>query len=724
MPRLFIGNIKGPKGEDGLSVDDVATLNRLEDIRTVHRNFPSNIGNEPYGEAIVTFIDDDGHIDFYNNFVPIYRKHGLYCSFAVVASRAETPSGITTSGDPYEAMDWGQCRELVREGFDLQSHTLSHNKDVFSSSATNCTEEGLESEYGGADRLFRTNGLDYNCTVYPWGKAESIKRTVASRYTKYGLTLITGDDGLNDDITDPMAIGRYYMLEGTQSIAPAKRLIDKAIADKSWLVICTHANANQPSTSGLEDLLTYCKTVKIRVETFTKAARIKTPMYQAGYGDSMFRIMPDGNARILQLDDTSIEKIFARAADLGLLTKIQSHITAVYKKDFCVMGEGLDRSFLEVTLHYMDQTSRIITDYTISEGNLTFTQGENVFTIVYEDMTCTITIIAHESADDRLQISKQPADRTVAICNDAAFSIGTTGKDVTYQWYYRRNPGSQNWLIIDDATSNTLIVEALGCRDKRQYKCIISDSYGDSLESDVVTLTVSNPASGYYDFGGKIAYVPLSGITEDSTILIGLEGFSNPSKEIEDGRAMITSKSADNINGTCGVYLAPNKEKTAFVMAMNLTPAVQQTNVPRSSAKLDAGVNVLASYPLKLLMCKGVYKSSYDTPLDIATIAATGVLQKNPGYLYINTSDGAIATANNPDHYKTAQELSAAISNGEQYYNYDELKISMLKVWVDTKYTSIPEALASEVAADIDIRIGDDGLPYNAGTSGDLICSR
>lgn len=64
-----------------------------------------------------------------------------------------------------------------------------------------------------------------------------------------------------------------------------------------------------------------------------------------------------------------------------------------------------------------------------------------------------------------------------------------------------------------------------------------------------------------------------------------------------------------------------------------------------------------------------------------------------------------------------------AIANEEQYYNFDTLKISRLKVWKDRKYISISEALESAVTPDIDIQIGDDGLPYNAGTSGELVCS-
>ena len=122
-------------------------------------------------------------------------------------------------------------------------------------------------------------------------------------------------------------------------------------------------------------------------------------------------------------------------------------------------------------------------------------------------------------------------------------------------------------------------------------------------------------------------------------------------------------------------------------------------------------------------MTQDTFKTSYEEVSEYNAIPSPGTLQKYSGYLYINTSDRSPVTSKNPDFYTTSQSLTDAITNGDQYYNFDSLKISMLKIWKNNKYTSISEALASNVTPDVDIQIGDNGLPYNAGTSGTLICS-
>ena len=96
-----------------------------------------------YKRQVLTIVDDDGSIEFLNNFVPIYKDKGVRCSFAVVACRAETPIGTTTSGDPYVAMNWRQIKELVHDGFDLKNHTYSHDIKVFRT-GENLNEEQLE----------------------------------------------------------------------------------------------------------------------------------------------------------------------------------------------------------------------------------------------------------------------------------------------------------------------------------------------------------------------------------------------------------------------------------------------------------------------------------------------------------------------------------------------------------------------------------------------------
>ena len=119
---------------DAVDQATLDTIARLEDVRITRANAPSNRGTEPYDGAVLTFIDDDGTLRFLTEHVPVYRNHGVTATTAVVACRAITTVGTTTSGDPYEAMSFEQLRALSREGFDIQSHTWSHARNCFNSS--------------------------------------------------------------------------------------------------------------------------------------------------------------------------------------------------------------------------------------------------------------------------------------------------------------------------------------------------------------------------------------------------------------------------------------------------------------------------------------------------------------------------------------------------------------------------------------------------------------
>lgn len=710
----------------GESLD--ACLDEMKSISDIHKNDVGNVGREIYNGGVVTFIDDDGHIDFYNKFVPIFKKHNVTCSFAVVASRAEQPIGTTTSGDPYEAMSWAQIRELIDAGFDCQSHTYSHDKDVFRANAVNYNEAGLDFEFGEADKLFAKNGITYNAIVYPWGTAEQLKRTVASRYVKYGLALGDSNDtnsGITTEITDPYNIDRFYTSNWTASVDKLKTMIDTAKNTNAWLIICTHVNATQPSADALDTILTYCETVGIRIETFTNAVKLKAPAYFAGNESSMFRVLNDGTTRMTGLDDESIAKIFDRASELGYLNKTKLAITATYSKTDCLVGDTVDKSLFVVVLEYSNHEKETITDFTISETDLVLKEGDNVFTIVHGSLTCNVTIVAYASSGDVLAITTQPQDTTADVCTSVSFTVEATGDGLTYQWKYRKSASDPTWVDSTSDTAHVLTVDALVIRNGRQYKCVVSDIHGGSVESNVATLTVNNPAATkYYDFGQKVAYVPLEELNDNSTVLMTVEGFSYPTKTDVAGTHMISGKAPNDTSGTGGAVVMLNTTKwDSFYLCMNNTPATAVTNASRYSRVLNAMPSTLATMPHTLLLTKGTLLSSYTDISNFDAIAVNGTLQKNSGYLYINTSDSKTAVANNPEHYTTAQELADAITAGEQYYNYDTLKISVLKVWKDTKYTTIAEAMASTVQPDINIQVGDDGLPYNAGTSGALVCS-
>lgn len=515
----WLESLKGQPGKDGINGADGKDITAINDSETSsgttwssakitaantelqtqinntyihHLNDSNNIGNEVYDGAVLTIVDDDGSIEFLNNFVPIYKDKGVRCSFAVVACRAETPIGTTTSGDPYVAMNWRQIKELVHDGFDLQNHTYSHDIKVFRT-GENLNEEQLEHQFGDADKLFRQNGLDYNCMVYPWGTAQAIKKRVAKRYAKYGMTLISGDTGLNDEISEPMAISRFTLQSGSTSLTSAKSQIDTAIANKQWLILCTHANANQPSADTLENIIDYAISKKIRIETFSRAARLKAPVYYTGEGENMFRVMPNGDTKCKPDDDT-VRYIVQRATALGLFEDTEASISASYGKTQNIAGDTLDKSLITVILTMTSGKENTVTDYTIVETDLTLTEGENTYHIKYKELSCTLTVTAIAAAE-AAEITQQPQDVTAAVGETANMLIIAKGTGLTYKWQWLDVRGDNpvgTWTNCADGTSSTLQFTVEPYHNLRKYRCIVTSSMGEILTSEVVTLHIGS----------------------------------------------------------------------------------------------------------------------------------------------------------------------------------------------------------------------------------------
>ena len=424
-------------------------------------------------------------------------------------------------------------------------------------------------------------------------------------------------------------------------------------------------------------------------------------------GNSIYLLNRSAKDRPLK---ATLKRFFIRTEKTG------RYISATYSNKTPAVGDTVDQSLINVTLTEADGTKQTISDFTITEADLILKAGINTFTINHDGLTCILSILVGTS----LVITRQPENVTANACEYASFDIEATGTDMSYQWKYYTN---NKWM--DASTGASLTVEALGVRNGRQYKCVVSDIFGNSVESNVATLTVNTPtAEQYYDFGRKIAYVPLSGLNENSTVLATIEGYSYPSKDNIGGTHMITSKAPSNNTGTCGVTIQFNADTyESFYLCMNHTPSSQSANVERYSRVFKTDPSILKSYPLTVLLTQDTFKTNYDEVSEYNAIPSPGTLQKYSGYLYINTGDRKTSVTKNPEYYTTSQSLTEAIASGEQYYNFDTLKISRLKVWKDRKYISISEALESAVTPDIDIQIGDDGLPYNAGTSGELVCS-
>ena len=88
------------------------------------------------------------------------------------------------------------------------------------------------------------------------------------------------------------------------------------------------------------------------------------------------------------------------------------------------------------------------------------------------------------------KITRQPINVTAANGSKATVSVAATGDGLTYKWYIK-NPGATKFSYTSTFKSNTYSVLMDGTRSGRQIYCVITDKYGNSIQSNTVTLKMS-----------------------------------------------------------------------------------------------------------------------------------------------------------------------------------------------------------------------------------------
>ena len=93
-------------------------------------------------------------------------------------------------------------------------------------------------------------------------------------------------------------------------------------------------------------------------------------------------------------------------------------------------------------------------------------------------------------------ITSQPQDVTVNANATATFTVAATGTGLHYQWQYRTS-ATASWANTGLSGNKTaeLSFKALGGYTGRQFRCVVTDANGDTLESDPATLTVGTTAA-------------------------------------------------------------------------------------------------------------------------------------------------------------------------------------------------------------------------------------
>ena len=159
-------------------------------------------------------------------------------------------------------------------------------------------------------------------------------------------------------------------------------------------------------------------------------------------------------------------------------------------------GEGLSYAW-----YYKDVGATqfsLTTSFTGDSYSITMTRaraGRQVYCVITDQygnfvITDTVTLGMEETP---LKITQQPVSVQVAPGEKARVSVKAEGVDLTYQWYFR-NAGMDEFLLTTSFTGNYYSIDMNASRAGRQVYCVITDAYGNSLTTDVVTLDMDSQA--------------------------------------------------------------------------------------------------------------------------------------------------------------------------------------------------------------------------------------
>lgn len=89
-----------------------------------------------------------------------------------------------------------------------------------------------------------------------------------------------------------------------------------------------------------------------------------------------------------------------------------------------------------------------------------------------------------------LKITAQPAAKEAASGTNAVFSVSATGDGLSWQWQYKAPSGSWTNTTATGCRTNTLTIGATNSRNGYQYRCNVTDQFGETVTSEAALLTV------------------------------------------------------------------------------------------------------------------------------------------------------------------------------------------------------------------------------------------
>ena len=138
----------------------------------------------------------------------------------------------------------------------------------------------------------------------------------------------------------------------------------------------------------------------------------------------------------------------------------------------------------------------------------------------------------------------------------ATVTVKATGEGLTYKWYYK-NKGATKFTYTSTFSGDTYTMEMTDARAGRQIYCVITDKYGNSTQSQTVTLNMESNISVSYKYA----------IAGEQYALLVVKGTENNYTVSEETIVYIDQKAADN-QGVVSFQFIPKSSNEPCVVLL------------------------------------------------------------------------------------------------------------------------------------------------------------
>lgn len=208
------------------------------------------------GQALISFTYDDGQKNNFETALPLHAKFNVAAGFAVIAGRMQ--------GSSFQRryMEAWQVREASHRGIEIYSHSLTHKK------LTEMPAVEMQRELQESRAVLRNNtGQEITSICIPFSAAN--EKVIATARLYYQHIRVHGRKFTQLQNDDQMIYA--FGLRSDTSFDDVKSIIDKAIAEKSWVTIMMHGvvkgtkqpdNAYDVNAGLVEQILSYVHDIR------------------------------------------------------------------------------------------------------------------------------------------------------------------------------------------------------------------------------------------------------------------------------------------------------------------------------------------------------------------------------------------------------------------------------------------------------------------------------